>query len=91
MHGLVNCFTASPAAAILFFVIPRIRELLHAAPFQPFTIRTSDGREYVIPTADHAAVNPKRTRVIVFSDNDCQVEVAGLHVAAVLRNGKVER
>ncbi len=72
-------------------MIPRIRELLHAAPFQPFAIRTSDGREYTVPTADHAAVNPKGSRVIVFSDNDSQVEVAGLHVAAVLRDGKVEK
>ena len=40
-------------------MIPRIRELLHATPFMPFTIRTSDGREYVAPTADHAAINPK--------------------------------
>jgi hypothetical protein len=72
-------------------MIPRIRELLHATPFQPFTLRTSDGREYVIPTADHAAVNPKGSRVIVFSDHDSQVEVAGLHVASAVRNGQVEK
>ena len=64
-------------------MIPRIRELLHNTPFVPFTIRISDGREYVIPTADHAAVNPSRTRVIVFSDDDSQAEVAALLVAAV--------
>jgi hypothetical protein len=58
-------------------VIPRIRELLHAAPFQPFTIRTSDGREYVVPTADHAAVHPNAARVFVFFDNGGTVEVAG--------------
>jgi hypothetical protein len=72
-------------------VIPRIRELLHAAPFQPFTIRTSDGREYVVPTSDHAAVNPKGSRVIIFADNDSTVELAGLHVASVLKNGQVQQ
>ena len=70
---------------------PRIRELLHAAPFHPFTIRTSDGREYVVPTADDAAVHPKATYVFVFLDNGGTVEVAGLHVASVVRNGQVEK
>ena len=71
-------------------MIPRVRELLHAAPFQPFAIRTSDGQEYSIPTADHAAVHPKATRIFVFLDNGGTVEVAGLHVAAVLKNGAAQ-
>ena len=73
---------------LVFSVIPRIRELLHAAPFEPFSIRTSDGREYTVPTPDHAAVHPTALRVIVFFDNGGQVEVAGLHLAAVLKNGQ---
>jgi len=67
-------------------VIPRIRGLLHAAPFEPFAIRTSDGREYAIPTADHAAVHPKAARVFVFFDNGSTVEIAGLHLAAVVKD-----
>jgi hypothetical protein len=67
-------------------MIPRIRELLHATPFMPFTIRTSDDREYVVPTADHAAINPKGSRVIVFADDDGQAEVAAFHVATVVKN-----
>ena len=31
---------------------PRIRELLHASPFQPFVIRMADGREYRIEHPD---------------------------------------
>jgi hypothetical protein len=68
-------------------MIPRIRELLHSTPFIPFTIRTSDGREYTVPTADHAAINPRGSRVIVFADDDSQAEVAALHVATVVKNG----
>jgi hypothetical protein len=45
-------------------------------------VRTSDGREYNVPTPDHAAVNPKGTFVVVFSDNDSHTDVAGLHIAA---------
>jgi hypothetical protein len=62
-------------------MIPRIRELLHSSPFIPFTIRTSDGREYTVPTADYAAINPKGSHVIVFADDDSQAEVAALQVA----------
>jgi hypothetical protein len=75
-------------------MIPRIRELLHTLPFQPFTIRTRAGREYVVQTPDHAAVSPSGGRVVVFGDDDSQVDITGLpglHVAAVLRNGQVEK
>ncbi|MEY2585657.1 MAG: hypothetical protein QOD80_1683 [Verrucomicrobiota bacterium] len=68
-------------------MIPRIRELLHASPFIPFTIRTSDGREYMVPTSDHAAITPKGSRVIVFADDESQAEVAALQVATVVKNG----
>jgi hypothetical protein len=71
-------------------MIPRIKELLHSMPFSPFTVRTSDGREYTVPTADHAAVNPKGTYVVVFSDNDTHANVAGLHVAAVVEQSGLQ-
>ncbi|MCA1658206.1 MAG: hypothetical protein LC627_02785 [Verrucomicrobiaceae bacterium] len=69
-------------------MIPRTRELLHATPFEPFTVRTSDGHEYKVPTADHAAITPKGSRLIVFADNYSQAEIGALDIAAVLRNGQ---
>jgi len=71
-------------------VIPRIRELLHATPFEPFAVRTSDGREYLVPTADHAAVHPKGGYLFVFAD-ESSVRISGLHVAAVVENGNMPR
>ena len=71
-------------------MIPRIKELLHTTPFSPFTVRTSDGREYIVPTRDHAAVNPKGTYVVLFSDDDSHADVAGLHVAAVVKQTNVQ-
>ena len=65
-------------------MIPRIRELLHATPFEPFVVRTSDGRAYVVPTRDHAAVSPRATYVVVFADDDSNAKISGLHVAAVV-------
>ena len=52
---------------------------MHAAPFEPFTIRTSDGREYVVRTSDHAAVHPKVT-----GDDESSAKISSLHVAALV-------
>jgi len=60
-----------------------IRQHLEAAPFEPFTIVTSSGRRYSVPNADHASLNPRGTRVVVWFDDDASVTIAGLHVAAI--------
>jgi hypothetical protein len=70
-------------------MIPRIKELLHSTPFSPFTVQTSNGREYTVPTPDHAAVNPKGTYVVLFSDHDTDANVAELHVAAVVEQSSI--
>ncbi len=64
-------------------MIQRIKELLRAAPFVPFKIKTSDGREYLIATPDHAAVAPNNSRVFIFGDDESQTMVSGLHLVAV--------
>ncbi len=64
-------------------MIQRIKELLRAAPFAPFKIKTSDGAEYFIATSDHAAVTPNNARVLVFDDQEKQITLSGLHVVAV--------
>ena len=60
-----------------------IRQHLQAAPFEPFTIVTSSGRRYSVPSADHANFNPQGTHVVVWFDDDASVTIAGLHVAAI--------
>jgi hypothetical protein len=70
-------------------MIPRIRELLHSTPFVPLTIRTSDGREYTVPTPDHAAVHPKGSYFFVFGDDESSARITLLHVAAIVeQNGQ---
>ena len=71
-------------------MIGDIRQHLHAVPFEPFTIVTTSGRRYPVPSADHAGLNPTLTRVVVWFGDDSSVTVAGLHVAAIekgLRSG----
>ncbi len=63
-------------------MIQRIKYLLTAVPFVPFKIKTSDGSEYVVPTADHAAV-ALNSRVLIFGDDESQKTLSGLHIVAV--------
>ena len=65
-------------------MIVAVRRLLEANPFEAFTVRTSDGREYLIPTADHATLNPRGTYLIVFSDDDSHMTISALHLVAVI-------
>ena len=72
-------------------MIPRIRELLHATPFEPFAVRTNDGPEYLVRTADHAAVHPKGGYFFVFGDDESTIKLSGLHIAALVENGSLPR
>jgi hypothetical protein len=60
-----------------------IRQHSDGAPFEPFTIVTSRGRRYPVPTADQAGLNPQATRVVVRFDDDSSVTIAKLHIAAI--------
>ena len=64
-------------------MIGDIRQQLEAAPFEPFTIVTSSGRRYSVHSADHAGLNPRGSRVVVWFDDDASVTIAGLHLAAI--------
>ncbi len=47
-----------------------IRELLAARPFVPFVVHTANGREYRVPTPEHAAVSPRGGRVSIWGGDD---------------------
>ena len=67
-------------------MMPEIRRLLESSPFKPFSVRTSDGREHAVPTADHAKLNPRGTYLVVFFDDDSHATVSALHLVAVIEN-----
>jgi len=60
-----------------------IRQRLHAQPFLPFTIHTSDGREFAVPTADHAHVWPSRSRVSIWNDEGVEYVLPALHISGL--------
>jgi len=65
-------------------MIADVRERLLAAPFVPFVIRTPDGREYSVPTADHAFITPRGNRLIVVADNGATAVLGPLHINSVI-------
>jgi hypothetical protein len=64
----------------------RIRELLHATPFQPFVIRMADGREYRVDHPDFVLAASSDVPQIVLEDRE-----GGMHYLSVLLMTSVER
>lgn len=64
-------------------MIADIRECLKAQPFIPFTIHVADGRDYRVPTPDHAHVYPSGGRVVIFTDIDTAVILPGLLLSGI--------
>ena len=60
-----------------------IRQFLAAQPFEEFTVITSGGNRYAVPTPDHADVNPNGSRVVIWFDDDSSVTISGLHITAI--------
>ena len=72
-------------------MVADIRELLQARPFEPFQIVTGAGSRYRVPSAEHAGVNPRGNRVVIWFDNGGGVTVAALHIAAVEKDSAKKR
>ena len=49
-----------------------VRERLAAQPFLPFVVFTADGRNYDVPTPDHAHVSPAGGRVSIWTDDETE-------------------
>jgi hypothetical protein len=60
-----------------------IRQHLAAQPFIPFTVHVADGREYRIPTPDHAHVYPTGGRVSIYTDDEREFILPALLISGV--------
>jgi hypothetical protein len=65
-------------------MIADVRERLHKVPFAPFLIRTSDGRDYSVPTVDHAFITPRGNRVVVVTDDGATNVLGPLHINSII-------
>ena len=60
-----------------------IHQSLNAVPFEPITIVTSSGKQYAVPTRDHAGLNPKGNRMFIWLDDGSNVTISILHIVAI--------
>jgi len=65
-------------------MIDEIRKQLARVPFVPFSVRTSDGHEYSVPTVDHAYITPRGNRVIVTDDKGTVAILGPLHIQSMI-------
>ena len=61
-----------------------IRNHLQITPFVPFSVRTSDGREYPVPTIDHIYLPPSGGRVVISDDPGVVVVLPGLMITGLV-------
>ncbi len=65
-------------------MIADVRERLDKVPFEPFAIRSSDGRGYPVPTRDHVRISPRSNRIVVFLNQGAAITLGPLHVNSVV-------
>ncbi len=71
-------------------MIDEIRKRLQRVPFVPFSVRTSDGQEYSVPTVDHAFITPRGNRVVVVDDQGTTAILGPLHINSVIEQSNGE-
>ena len=59
-----------------------IKQHLEATPFQPFTLRLTDGRSCPVPARDFASLSPNGRLLVVYTDEGSGLRV--LDVALVV-------
>jgi hypothetical protein len=66
-------------------MIADVLKQLARVPFVPFSIRTSDGHEYPVPTLDHIWLPPGGNRVLVSDDEGVVAILTPLHISGVVQ------
>ena len=72
-----------PARGNTRATIADIQRLLGQRPFVPFLIATRSGQSYRVPSADHAGINPRGSRVHLWFDDDTGVTIAEANIVAL--------
>jgi hypothetical protein len=65
-------------------MIADLRERCEQGRFVPFSIRTSDGHDYPVPTVDHIYFPPGGRRVIVSDDKGIVSILTPLHISGII-------
>ncbi len=65
-------------------MIDDIRARMEESPFQPFALRTADGREHLVPTVDHIYLPLGEKRVFVTNDEGVTVGLTPLLIVGIV-------
>ena len=65
-------------------MIADLRERCERGRFVPFSIRTSDGHDYPVPTVDYIYFPPGGRRVIVSDDKGIVSILTPLHISGII-------
>lgn len=76
--GCTNC-----VASYRICMTNEIRQRLVSVPFLPFVVHTADGKEYPVPSPDHAHVSPSGNRVSIWTDNDLEFILPALLISGL--------
>ncbi len=72
--------------------IEKLKEVMHAEPFEPFTLHIADGRSISVPHPDFVSVDPKGRIVHVFRhDGGSEFVDFRLVTTTKLGNGSLPR
>jgi len=50
--------------------VQQLTTVLHAQPFQPFTIHMADGRQFHVKHSDFLSRSPSGRTIIIYNDDD---------------------
>ena len=64
----------------------RIRELLHAVPFAPFSVQLASGRSLPVPHPDFVSVSPTGRTMVIHTKND-RIEIVDVMLVTNLSIG----
>jgi hypothetical protein len=69
-------------------MISDIRQLLASRPFEPFFIVTSGRGRYYVASPEHGAIDPQRSRVVVWLDDGSSITHSGLHIIGLEKEAR---
>jgi hypothetical protein len=75
--GNMSSYPSGPEPECPSMTIEPLRRAHRAAPFQPFTVRMADGRQFHIPQPDFLSMSPSGRAAVVFHD-DGSASILGL-------------
>ncbi len=64
--------------------IDRLRSVLHATPFKPFTLHLADGRDFFIPHPEFLFAPPTSGRTVIAATTDGDFEIIDLMLVTTI-------